>query len=244
MLPLDTPIPTPKGWSSMGSLKVGDQVFGEDGKPTTVTYVSPTQVGKMYELTFNDGTTIVACADHQWNTLTHTDRQRAKRYRKGASADWRDHWDESSTKTTQSIYDLLSGFSAGLVPMVPPVSTSTLSVPLSPLPISVGKRIPLVVCASHYRCTVIEGKLVHLANLSGRDVRDSSRLPVLTKHLITYLERAHRGPSFRCRDRSVEGQHLPNTEGRLNCDVLMRDQRTHNFLLLGPQSYVNLIHCP
>lgn len=31
-----TPIPTPSGWSTMGELKVGDQVIGTNGKPCTV----------------------------------------------------------------------------------------------------------------------------------------------------------------------------------------------------------------
>ncbi|MBK9515536.1 MAG: phage terminase large subunit family protein [Flavobacteriales bacterium] len=39
-LALDTPIITPSGWSAMGALSVGDQVYGADGKPTTVVFVS------------------------------------------------------------------------------------------------------------------------------------------------------------------------------------------------------------
>ena len=31
-LSLDTPIPTPDGWSTMGELKIGDTVFDEKGK--------------------------------------------------------------------------------------------------------------------------------------------------------------------------------------------------------------------
>src|SRR5918993_1891880 len=32
-LALDTAVPTPSGWSSMGELQVGDQVFDENGQP-------------------------------------------------------------------------------------------------------------------------------------------------------------------------------------------------------------------
>src|ERR1019366_10034823 len=35
-LSLDTPIPTPTGWTTMGALKVGDVVFDERGKPCNV----------------------------------------------------------------------------------------------------------------------------------------------------------------------------------------------------------------
>ena len=37
-LALDTPIPTPSGWTTMGELKVGQEVFDESGKPCTVTW--------------------------------------------------------------------------------------------------------------------------------------------------------------------------------------------------------------
>src|SRR6266480_7461834 len=33
-LALDTPLPTPTGWTSMGAVRVGDQLLGADGKPT------------------------------------------------------------------------------------------------------------------------------------------------------------------------------------------------------------------
>lgn len=33
-LALDTPIPTPSGWTTMAKLKVGDKVFGSDGQPS------------------------------------------------------------------------------------------------------------------------------------------------------------------------------------------------------------------
>lgn len=131
-LPLDTPIPTPDGWTTMGELSVGDSVLGQDGKPTTVTYVSPVQRRKTYELTFNDGSTMVACAEHQWNTLTMTDRQRAKRYR-NVGADWRLYWDESRTRTTQQIVDTLltkGGQPNHLIPV-----TEALDLPDADLPI-------------------------------------------------------------------------------------------------------------
>jgi replicative DNA helicase len=66
-LALDTPIPTPGGWTTMGELAVGDQVFDEQGQPCTVTYATPVQHDRRcYEVELDDGTTIVADADHQW----------------------------------------------------------------------------------------------------------------------------------------------------------------------------------
>jgi replicative DNA helicase len=69
-LALDTPIPTPAGWTTMGELSVGDQVFDERGLPCRVTYLSPIRRDRpCYRVRFDDGTEIVADADHQWSTF-------------------------------------------------------------------------------------------------------------------------------------------------------------------------------
>ena len=43
-LALGTAIPTPTGWTTMGELAAGDQVFDDQGSPCTVTYATPVQV--------------------------------------------------------------------------------------------------------------------------------------------------------------------------------------------------------
>jgi len=66
-LALDTPIPTPAGWTTMGGLRPGDQVIGADGRPCRVTFATPVMHDRpCFEVVFDDGTTIVADADHQW----------------------------------------------------------------------------------------------------------------------------------------------------------------------------------
>jgi replicative DNA helicase len=74
-LALDTPLATPTGWTTMGTVQVGDQVFGADGKPTTVTNATPVMTGRpCYEVEFSDGSVLVADADHQWLTETRSSR--------------------------------------------------------------------------------------------------------------------------------------------------------------------------
>lgn len=69
-LALDTPIPTPSGWTVMGDLAPGDQVFDEQGRPTTVEWTSPVMRDHpCYEVVFSDGSSIVADAEHAWTTL-------------------------------------------------------------------------------------------------------------------------------------------------------------------------------
>ncbi|BBY06432.1 replicative DNA helicase [Mycobacterium noviomagense] len=68
-LALDTPLPTPTGWTTMGDVAVGDELLGADGQPTRVIAATDVMVGRpCYEVEFSDGTVIVADADHQWPT--------------------------------------------------------------------------------------------------------------------------------------------------------------------------------
>ncbi|BDZ59880.1 replicative DNA helicase [Barrientosiimonas endolithica] len=67
-LALDTPLPTPTGWTTMGEVAVGDELIGADGLPTRV--VAATEVmheRPCFEVEFSDGTVIVADEQHQWS---------------------------------------------------------------------------------------------------------------------------------------------------------------------------------
>nr|DAH92624.1 MAG TPA: Terminase large subunit [Caudoviricetes sp.] len=67
-LALDTPIPTPQGFTNMGDLKVGDTVFDENGIPCHVVAKSPVDdTEQAYKLTFKDGSSIIAGERHLWN---------------------------------------------------------------------------------------------------------------------------------------------------------------------------------
>lgn len=68
-LALDTLLPTPTGWTTMGDVAVGDELLGADGRPTRVVAATQVMLGHpCYEIEFSDGTTIVADAAHQWPT--------------------------------------------------------------------------------------------------------------------------------------------------------------------------------
>ncbi|AEV72382.1 replicative DNA helicase [Mycolicibacterium rhodesiae NBB3] len=68
-LKLDTPLPTPTGWTTMGDVAVGDELIGADGQPTRVVAATEVMIGRpCYEVEFSDGTVIVADAEHQWPT--------------------------------------------------------------------------------------------------------------------------------------------------------------------------------
>lgn len=74
-LALDTPIPTPDGWATMGELAVGDQLFDEQGIARRVTFTTEVMYDHpCFEMSFDDGSTVVADADHLWLTETQSDR--------------------------------------------------------------------------------------------------------------------------------------------------------------------------
>lgn len=74
-LALDTPIPTPDGWTTMGALSAGDRVFAEDGKSCRVLACTEVMQGRpCYEVEFSDGARIVADAQHVWVTMTRAER--------------------------------------------------------------------------------------------------------------------------------------------------------------------------
>ena len=66
---LDTVLATPTGWTTMGEIAVGDLLHDAEGQPTRVVAATEVMVGRpCYELTFSDGSVIVADAEHQWLT--------------------------------------------------------------------------------------------------------------------------------------------------------------------------------
>jgi hypothetical protein len=79
-LAVDTPIPMPSGWKTMGELQVGDEVFDEHGRPCRVTFATEVMhEHECFDIVLSDGTIITADADHQWLTWTHAARKAARR---------------------------------------------------------------------------------------------------------------------------------------------------------------------
>jgi len=74
-LALDTELPTPSGFIKLIDLKEGDQLFDESGNICNVTKLHPINISpESYQIVFDDGTLVEACADHQWLTWTRANR--------------------------------------------------------------------------------------------------------------------------------------------------------------------------
>lgn len=90
-LALDTPIPTPNGWTTMGELKSGDQVYGFDGNPCNVTKAHDVLNNRdCYKVTFDNGECITADSEHLWFTESKSERKT-----------------KGSVKSTKQIFDTL-----------------------------------------------------------------------------------------------------------------------------------------
>jgi replicative DNA helicase len=73
-LALDTPLPTPTGWTTMGEVQVGDYLIDANGKPTRVVAATEVLHGRpCYEVEFSDGSVIIADENHQWQTWIRPD---------------------------------------------------------------------------------------------------------------------------------------------------------------------------
>ncbi len=89
-LRLDTEVPTPSGWTTMGDLRTGDKVIDAYGKPTTVIAHDPYEA-RCWRLTFSDGTQVVCDEDHLWVTEDRRARRRAQYQSKVGRVLQRDH---------------------------------------------------------------------------------------------------------------------------------------------------------
>lgn len=75
-LSVDTPMPTPNGWTTMGELKDGDLIFDEQGNICTVVKAHEIELSpQSYEVVFSDGSSLKADAQHLWYTETEASRQ-------------------------------------------------------------------------------------------------------------------------------------------------------------------------
>lgn len=64
---------TPYGSKKIGFADIGDIIYGDDGKLTTVVGVYSQGFVDMYKVTFEDGRSIVCCGQHQWKVKYHGD---------------------------------------------------------------------------------------------------------------------------------------------------------------------------
>lgn len=64
---------TPYGSKKIGFADIGDIIYGDDGKLTTIVGVYSQGFVDTYKVTFEDGRSVVCCGQHQWKVKYHGD---------------------------------------------------------------------------------------------------------------------------------------------------------------------------
>jgi len=103
-LALDTLLPTPSGWTTMGDVAAGDLLIGADGRPVTVLAATPVMHdGPCYEVQFSDGELIVADGQHLWTTWSRAARWHAARRSRLSGRPAQQGWPQPQVVTTAEI---------------------------------------------------------------------------------------------------------------------------------------------
>jgi replicative DNA helicase len=72
--PLYEKVLTPSGFVEIGSIKIGDEIIGDDGKVYNCTGVFPQGKKDVYKINFNCGSVVECCDEHLWNIQTYRER--------------------------------------------------------------------------------------------------------------------------------------------------------------------------
>lgn len=126
-LSLDTPLPTPTGWTTMGDVQPGDRVLDESGAPVVVVGKSETWSMPAYRVEFDDGSELIANGPHEWDAID-------LRHRPRNIGDWRDQWGACVRVTTEGMLATLrqSGQLRWRIPVARPLDLPDASLPIHP----------------------------------------------------------------------------------------------------------------
>jgi len=133
-LPNSNKVYTPEGYKLMGSLKVGDKVFGRNGKPTNVIGVYPQGIRPIYKISFNDDTYTFCDEEHLWAVNSIKQRNRSSK-RGGKNIKLEPDHSFKVVKTSELINNLTFGSKKSLnykIPRVQPVEFSEKELTLNP----------------------------------------------------------------------------------------------------------------
>jgi phage terminase large subunit-like protein len=138
-LAIDTPIPTPDGWRTMAELHVGDYVFDERGRVVPIIAESMIAHGhECFEVVFDDGSVIVADAEHLWYTEQRSFSRRGElRATRGCAKSLWGEW-RQGISTTREIACTLRYPNGQYqsanhsIPVAGPLGTDSLPLPVDP----------------------------------------------------------------------------------------------------------------
>jgi len=132
-----TVLPTPKGWKKHGDLKIGDYVFGLDGKPTMINWISPKALATL-EFEFTNGEKIRCHENHEWMVFNRS----------------RNRWETNESKHfTQGRKLLSNNRCIYQLPLTVPLKFSEKNLPMHPYALGMwlgdGSSACSRICASY-----------------------------------------------------------------------------------------------
>jgi hypothetical protein len=71
-------VPTPRGFFKIKELEAGDEVYGRDGQPCTITGIPFEGDRPCYKITFDDGSEVTVAKEHLW--ICKTEKERFRRF--------------------------------------------------------------------------------------------------------------------------------------------------------------------
>lgn len=133
-LPNSNKVYTPEGYKLMGSLNVGDKVFGRNGKETNVTGVYPQGNRPIFKISFNDGTFTFCDEEHLWSVNSINQRNRSS-WKDGKRIKLEPDNSFKIIKTSELMGNLTFGSKKSLnfkIPMVESVEFNQKDLPINP----------------------------------------------------------------------------------------------------------------
>lgn len=130
-LALDTPIPTPSGWTDVQSIKIGDELFDVNGKRCRVIDKTETYVNReCYRVCFSNGESVVCDAGHLW--VTSSLNHEIKKTKNGKTVS---RFRPFATRTTEEIFKsqrTSQGSCVHSLKMPKPIQCDDASLPIDP----------------------------------------------------------------------------------------------------------------
>lgn len=124
--PLDEPILTPTGWSTIGEIKPGDYVIhATTGLPVLVKSIHPQGIRPIFRVIMSDGASTRCCDEHLWETTTRKERQTKKR------------GSVRSLSEIRKTLDRGDGSPNHKIPMTSPIAFASAALPIEPYALGV-----------------------------------------------------------------------------------------------------------
>lgn len=118
-------VQTPNGPTNIENLKIGDFVFGADGKACQVKGVFPQGQKQVYEVEFSDGSIVLCNDEHLWTYQTASMRSNARGWK---TSSLREIMDNVPLKTKSGVYERFNVY----IPMAEPVQYEKKQLPMHP----------------------------------------------------------------------------------------------------------------